>query len=276
MVVMDSAARLADQRRRIAAHPLWYHTIEMAPGVVTPGWFDLRPIVDRMPWPDLAGRRCLDIGTYDGFLAFEMERRGASEVVAVDIADPDEWDWPARLRAQGGTNLAQLAGADKSAGFALAAELLGSKVKRQEVSIYDLDAAELGTFDVVTCGSLLLHLRDPLRALEAVRRMTTGLFLSAETIDLSLSVLHPREAVARLNVVDELCQWWIPNVAGHRRMIESAGFDVVRASRPYAIPYGVAHPPPRTARDRAQWMFRRAVLRGAGVPHVAVLARPAI
>ena len=273
---MDSAERVADHRRRVADHPLWYHTIDVAPGVVTPGWFDLRPIVDRMPWPDVDGRRCLDIGTYDGFLAFEMERRGASEVVAVYIADPDEWDWPARLRAQGGTNLARLAGADKGAGFALAAELLGSKVTRHEVSIYDLDAAELGTFDVVTCGSLLLHLRDPLRALEAVRGVTTGVFLSAETIDLSLSVLHRREAVARLNVVDELCQWWIPNVAGHRRMIEAAGFDILRASKPYAIPYGASHPEPRTLRDRAQWMFRRTLLRTAGVPHVAVLARPAV
>ena len=273
---MDSAERLADHRRRVAAHPLWYHTIEVEPGVVTPGWFDLRPIVDRMPWPDLTGRRCLDIGTYDGYLAFEMERRGASEVVAVDIADPDEWDWPARLRAQGGANLARLAGADKGAGFALAAELLGSKVERQEVSIYDLDPAQLGRFDVVTCGSLLLHLRDPLRALEAVRRVTAGLFLSAETIDLSLSVLHRREAVARLNVVDELCQWWIPNVAAHRRMIESAGFDIVRATKPYAIPYGSSHPQPRTTRDRAQWLFRRTLLRSAGVPHIALLARPAV
>jgi tRNA (mo5U34)-methyltransferase len=262
MEPMDSAERLADHRRRIAEHPLWYHSIEVEPGVVTPGWFDLRPVVDRLPWPDMRGRRCLDIGTYDGFLAFEMERRGASEVVAVDIADPDEWDWPARLRAQAGAELARLAGADK--------------VKRREVSIYDLDPADLGAFDVVTCGSLLLHLRDPLRALEAVRRVTTGTFLSAETIDLSLSVRHPREAVARLNVVDELCQWWIPNVAGHRRMVESAGFDIIRTTKPYAIPYGAAHPPPRTARDRAQWAFRRTLLRAAGVPHVAVLARPAI
>ena len=274
--VVDSDERLADQRRRIASHPLWYHTIEVEPGVVTPGWFDLRPIVDRLPWPELRGRRCLDIGTYDGFLAFEMERRGAAEVVAVDIADPDEWDWPARLRSEAGANLARLAGADKGAGFALAAELLGSKVKRHEVSIYDLDPANLGSFDVVTCGSLLLHLRDPVRALEAVRRMTRGTFLSAETIDLSLTVRHPREAVARLNVVDELCQWWIPNAAGHRRMIESAGFEVVRAAKPYAIPYGAAHPPPRTTRDRAQWWFRRTLLRGAGVPHVAVLARPIV
>jgi tRNA (mo5U34)-methyltransferase len=241
---------------------------------VTPGWFDLRPIVDVMPWPAVHGRRCLDIGTYDGFLAFELERRGASEVVAVDIADPDEWDWPVRLRSHGGAELARLAGADKAAGFALAAEILGSKVKRHEISIYDLDPSVLGTFDVVVCGSLLLHLRDPQRALEAVRGVTGGEFLSAETIDLSLTIQHPREAVARLNVVDELCQWWVPNVAGHRRMLQAAGFDVIRASKPYAIPYGTAHPQPQNARDRAQWLFRRAVLRRPGVPHVAVLTTP--
>ena len=267
--------RSTENRARVAAHPLWYHTIELEPGLVTPGWFDLRPIVDLLPWPPLHGMRCLDIGTYDGFLAFEMERRGAAEVVAVDIADPDEWDWPVRLRERGGSELARLAGTDKAAGFALAADILGSNVKRREISIYDLDASELGTFDFVVCGSLLLHLRDPNRALEAVRGVTRGTFLSAETIDLSLTVQHPREAVARLNVVDELCQWWVPNAAAHRRMLQAAGFDIVRSSKPYSIPYGVAHPRPRNVKDRAQWLFRRAVLRRPGVPHVAVLVKPA-
>src|SRR3954470_12578378 len=131
----------SEARETVASNQLWYHTMELRPGLVTPGWFDLRPIVDRLPWPEVRGRRCLDIGTYDGFLAFELERRGASEVVAVDIADPGEWDWPARLRAEAGTNLARLAGEDKGAGFALAAEMIGSKVKRHEVSIYDLDPA---------------------------------------------------------------------------------------------------------------------------------------
>ena len=71
----------------VDAVPLWYHTLELAPGVVTPGWFDLRPIVSLLPWPDVRGKRCLDVGTYDGFLAFELERRGAAEVVATDISD---------------------------------------------------------------------------------------------------------------------------------------------------------------------------------------------
>src|SRR3954451_21387502 len=85
---------------------LWYHTIDLPEDVVTPGWFDLRPVVDVMPWPDLQGKRCLDIGTYDGFLAFEMERRGAREVVAVDINDHTKWDWPPDVRATGAENLA--------------------------------------------------------------------------------------------------------------------------------------------------------------------------
>lgn len=68
---------------------------------MTPGWFDLRPIVDRMPWPDVRGKRCLDVGTWDGFLAFELERRGAAEVVATDIESHEDWDWPPALKQRG-------------------------------------------------------------------------------------------------------------------------------------------------------------------------------
>jgi tRNA (mo5U34)-methyltransferase len=260
----------------VAANPVWYHTLDLGSGVETPGWFDLRPIVGRLPWPAVAGKRCLDIGTYDGFLAFELERRGAAEVVAVDIADHDQWDWPPDLRAQGGEALARLAGPEKGAGFRIAHEALGSSVVKRELSIYDLDPGELGTFDVVVCGSLLLHLRDPLRALEAVRRVTSGVFLSSETIDLPLTVAHPRKPVAKLLGVGALCQWWIPNAAGHERMLRSSGFEVLDRSRPYSIPYGVAHPASWSWRDRAHQALQRVVTGGIGVPHQAVLARPAV
>src|SRR5215216_401238 len=81
----------------------WYHTQELAPGLVTPGMFDLRPYVNRYGIPeDLSGKRVLDVGTFEGFWAFELERRGA-EVVALDVASLDQLDWPARDRgiAQG-------------------------------------------------------------------------------------------------------------------------------------------------------------------------------
>lgn len=63
-------------RSRIAGRP-WYHTIELAPDVVTPGWFDCRPVATRVLPASCEGLRCLDVGTFDGVWAFEMERRGA-------------------------------------------------------------------------------------------------------------------------------------------------------------------------------------------------------
>ncbi len=67
--------------------PEWYHSIELAPGVVTPG---RRPLSDwrhefvSMKLPPLQGRSVLDVGAYDGFFSFEAERHGAARVVALD------------------------------------------------------------------------------------------------------------------------------------------------------------------------------------------------
>jgi tRNA (mo5U34)-methyltransferase len=262
---------------RVSSVPLWYHTLDLGGGMVTPGWFDLRPIVDKLPWPDVRGKRCLDIGTYDGFLAFEMERRGAAEVVATDIADHTGWDWPAPLRKESPAQLAALAGEQKGEGFRVAAETLNSSVKKVAVSIYDLSPAVIGTFDLVVCGSLMLHLRDPVRALEAVRSVCSGKFLSAETLDLWLDRIAPNRAMARLNENLPLCQWWLPNRAGHRQMLKAAGFSIERSYGPYTIPYGSGHPPlDRSLRGRGMAMYQRVIAGQPGVPHVAVLATPAI
>src|SRR3954463_3151693 len=74
----------------------WYHTLELAPGVKTPGYFDHAPLLEKLPIPaSLAGKRCLDVGTFDGFWAFGREPRGATNVLAADIVDPLAWDCPA-------------------------------------------------------------------------------------------------------------------------------------------------------------------------------------
>lgn len=80
-------------RRQVNGRP-WYHTLELAPGIETPGWFDCRGLAPRVLPGACAGMRCLDIGTFDGFWAFEIERRRADEVIAIDILDESRWDWP--------------------------------------------------------------------------------------------------------------------------------------------------------------------------------------
>jgi tRNA (mo5U34)-methyltransferase len=260
----------AGLRRRIEQHALWYHVVEVAPGVTTNGWFDLRPVVDRMPWPEVRGKRCLDVGTYDGFLAFELERRGAAEVVATDIADHRDWDWSPRLRALGPAYLASIAG-EKGGGFELAVEALGSSVSKELVNVYDLSPERVGTFDVVVCGSLLLHLRDPLRALAAIRSVCTGTFLSAETIDLLLTLTHRRRPSFWANGADG--QWLLPNAAAHRWMLDISGFDVEVQSKPYSIPLGPGHAPAK--RFQRDQLLQRIMTGTRGVPHTAIRCRPA-
>jgi len=132
----------------------------------------------------------------------------------------------------------------------------------------------IGEFDVVVCGSLLLHLRDPLRALAAVRSVCRGRLLCSNQIDIGRTLTHPRSPLFRLDGTSGETQWWIPNAAGHRQMVRSAGFAIERRSAPYPLPFGPAHPrPSRRPRGLGHTIAQLAVTRGEGVPHVAVLAR---
>ena len=276
MTVSSDTERVDGARRAVASNPFWYHTIEVAPGVVTPGWFDLRPIVDLLPWPDVRGKRCLDVGTADGFLAFELERRGAAEVVATDVADHTLWDYPARIRDRGIEFWIAVAGEKKGEGFRIARDILGSRVRSLELSAYDLGPSEVGEFDVVVCGSLLLHLRDPVRALEAMRSVCTGKLLVTNQVALRISVLH-RSPLATFEGMTDLGQWWVPNPLGNRRIVESAGFDIERESGIFAVPFGAGHTPRRGgARALSRRLARRLLSGGDGVPHHAVLATPAV
>lgn len=256
----------------------WYHTLDLGSGVVTPGWFDTRSVVDRLPLPvSLAGRRCLDVGTFDGFWAFELERRGASEVVAVDVLDPSAWDWPLDSPPEAIAAIGRRKAAGR--GFEIARSALGSSVRRVERSVYDLDGSdpEVGRFDFVYLGSLLLHLRDPVAALSRVRGVCSpgAQVLVVDAIDRTLTRAHPRRPVAHLDGRDRPW-WWKPNLAGLGRMVEAGGFDLVGRAVRLAMPAGPGQP---RARPSA-WALRSragreaAIIARWGDPHAAVLARP--
>ena len=261
-------------RGQVAARD-WYHALELAPGVVTPGWFDTRRVLGEVPLPaSLAGRRCLDVGTFDGFWAFEMERRGAAEVVAIDLLDHARADWPPN--AEPGTIEALSRHKRGGGGFELAARSLGSSVVRHELSVYDVDPAELGSFDFVYMGSLLLHLRDPVRALDRLRRVCTGELLVVDNIDLLLTLLFPRRPVASLDMQGRPW-WWTCNAAGIARLLEAARFRPLDRPRRLFMPPGDGQALPRLApRLLLSRGGRESVLlRLRGDPHVAIRAAAA-
>lgn len=275
MGTMDTQTSSRDLQREVDAHPFWYHTMDVVPGVTTPGWFDYRHIVDHLPWPDVKGKRCLDIGTYDGFLAFEMERRGASEVVAIDVEDHLLWDWPPDYRDSELPRDPGFSGPPKGAGFRLAHRIKDSRVDWRPINVYDLDPDQIGKFDVVVMGSLLIHLRDPIRALEAVRRVTDGYFLSSDQIDLALTLRRPKAPLYTLDGSGGMCQWFNYNAAGHKRFLFAAGFEIMEASRPFVVRFNIHPKPPLTIGNTVRKAATRYLTGDSspGVLHQALLTR---
>lgn len=220
----------------------WYHVLNLPGGGATKGWFDLRPVVEHYGLPDdMSGMRALEVGTWDGFWAFEMERRGAT-VVALDLDHEWDLDWPPRRRPESWSQ------ERRGDGFRMAKEILGSRVERIDRSVYHATPEELGTFDLVFCGSVLIHLRDQLLALERIASLCTGQFISAEEYDRPTSLL-PIPVSRYLADRDKAVVFWLPNMRAWKRMLWTAGFDrvtrhsrfVMEATSGLKIPHVVHH-----------------------------------
>lgn len=272
---MDPQTLTDDELRRYVEEREWYHTVELRAGIETPGWFDTRPTAVALPWPDLTDARCLDVGTFEGFWAREMHRRGAREVVAIDILDPRLWDWPADST---GAMVADLGRRKQHGeGFHVVNDILGTPIEHREMSVYDLDPAVVGNFEMVYVGSLLLHLRDPVRALERVRAVCRdgAHVLVVDAIDLELTLRHPHRPLAELDAVGRPW-WWKPNIAALRRMVEAGGFEVVSCSRPIFLRPGAGQRLPRWRPSMLRSVSGREamVTKWRGNPHAAILARP--
>ncbi len=247
----------------MAAQIRWYHTIEFPDGTVTRGIYDHRTIAPKLPFPDLSGKRCLDVGTCDGFWALEMAKRGAREVVGVDVDDPEDRDFPAGVAP------------DTSAGperFRLANEAFGNPVERRVVNVYDLSPERVGRFDVAFVGAILLHLRDPVLALEHIRSVADEVIIF-DVVWVSGSILFPRRPTAWL-FGKKTSRWWTANRAGIERMATAAGFDVIGRKSPVWVPWGrggpLGRPPAEAARiTKLAWRAQKRT----GVPHAWVHAR---
>lgn len=222
--------RIAAARRALEQNPTWYHSIELAPGVVSPGQVDHRALAARILPDDLSGIRALDIGTFDGFWAFEMEKRGA-EVVAIDVETIDAAEWPP-LNRQRLLRASEQHRIELGRGFRLASELLSSQVERVVCSVYDLSPERVGgPVDFIFEGAVLLHLRDPVAALERALSALRpgGRMLIWELVSLLDTLRAPRRPLARFSPLLTDFTWWLCNYAALVAMPRAAGFvDVER------------------------------------------------
>jgi SAM-dependent methyltransferase len=221
--------------REALARP-WYHTIELGPGEVTPGTVDLRRVAPRVLPDSLAGERALDVGTFDGFWAFELAKRGA-QVVATDVATFDAADWPPINREALAAEVEGTPG-DR---FPLAQAALGLDVTRVISKVSDLDADRIGgpvSFAVV--GDLLIHLRDPVGGLERVRDALEpgGTLLLLEEINVPLTLVSPRRPAARFRSLSARFNWWQCNYSCLYSWLVAAGFETPERKVVYRLKAG--------------------------------------
>jgi len=216
-----------DLRAAVAAQG-WFHTIDLGGGIVTPGRDESARKLGWLSLPeDLTGLSVLDVGAWDGFFAFECERRGAARVVALD---GPAWREPAWGQGGYGTR----------SGFELARRALGSSVEGVELDLEDISVETVGRFDVVLLLGVLYHLKHPWVALSRVASVCSGLLVvetHADLLDLRrpAMALYPGDEVA-----GDASNWWGPNVAALRAMLREEGFARVEVVHRESLPYRVA------------------------------------
>jgi SAM-dependent methyltransferase len=215
----------------------FYHVMDI-PGVGRVGGeWDLRGRVDDyIGRVDVSGRRVLDVGPASGFISFELEARGA-EVVALELGEDSEWDIVpyaaldrVKLAAESREHLRRL-----TSGFWFAHRALGSHVRVVRGDAYTVPP-DVGTVDIALLASVLLHLRDPFRAIDAVSKVTREAIVITD-------VAPPRTWLAH-RILNDLphfrpdpttCEpwesWWQLTPGILRRMLQIVGFADIRMHR---------------------------------------------
>lgn len=249
----------------------WYHTIELPRGLVTPGQYDFRASLPCFRFPeDMRRMDVLDVGPATGFFAFEFERRGA-RVICAEIPSLDALDrFPGQTAQQTlekirgmlvPESLGQLSDAVRKytaeelyrcllyEPFEFCRKLLSSRVERRFTTVYELPKAapEIGTFDLVFMGDILLHTINPLEALAAVAPLTRGtLVLSQampETKDEQPAMLY---GGGEDPVFDHI-SWWLPNKRCFEQVLRKLGFrEVIEVGRHAGVhrPFGYTYERP--------------------------------
>jgi tRNA (mo5U34)-methyltransferase len=165
--LLDSAPRLRRREQaaliaKMKALGPWFHNMNLGKGLWThpenegagpdyPAWrwWLIKPML-----PDVHGKHCLDIGCSSGFFSLKLKELGASTVTGVDQGEQQRAIEQARF----------------------ASSIVQLDVDFRPLSVYDVPQLDR-RFDLVLFLGVFYHLRHPMLALEAIRKVCRGTLL---------------------------------------------------------------------------------------------------
>jgi SAM-dependent methyltransferase len=223
-------------RARCAEHDYWYHSFYFDNGFEQRGDYDIGRDLESYGFPDdMSGMSVLDVGTGSGWFATFFEQRGG-DVTTVDlrgISDFDVFGRPAYpdiseekpdpdVRLPDGR---ELYFSPVSKGFWIMKDLLGLKAEYANARVYELAPSVFGgkTFDFVFVGAVLMHLRDPIGALMAIRTVSRGRVIATSF----LLDGGPHDPPLMQLLQGDKIAWWAPNRRCLIAWFEGAGFGGV-------------------------------------------------
>ena len=207
----------------------FYHTLDLPISGSQQGQWDLRGRFDEyVGGIQFAGKTVLDVGTASGFLTFEAEKRGGS-VVSADALDARAWeripikgslyaeDYPKWLSS----NNEGLTRTKKS--YWLAYREFNSNAKVYYGNAYALPP-ELGQFDIVIVGQILVHLQDVVRALASAANRCANTLVIAE------GMIHDDKPMSKLllhaNAPERNASYWHHSTGLYRELMACYGFSL--------------------------------------------------
>jgi len=206
----------------------WFHRIDLGGGIFTKTESVMGEPVDhpRESWEtirqclpdDLTNKSVLDVGCNGGFYCVEAKRRGAQRVMGVD-------------------------GQRQHVRQALfVRKVLGLDLEFRRFSVYDLNPATVGRFDITLALGLVYHLKHLVFALERLYDVTNELLIVETAIippeQTPESFVQPLGALKQTlhpifyaqnppEVKEQVFNWFLPSPAALQALLQNTGFETV-------------------------------------------------
>ncbi len=188
----------------------WFHSIDLGMGIKTPGQTfpghtltNLHLLLPFLKSLHLKNAKVLDVGTWDGKMAFLLENLGA-EVLAVDV-----------VRRETLLTLIKVFSSN-----------IQTKFDVSDKNISQLKS-KFGQFDFILCAGVFYHVYSPIELILALRKLIKNNGYMILEGGVTLDENEATMLFHQLDYYEDHTTVWLPSIACLRTMVKYACFEII-------------------------------------------------